>query len=65
MANLNAVHMDFSDSDLDFLISVVAPGALDPDPIKRAIRNDPGYRKSIVSDIRVFNHVNLDDLAFC
>ena len=64
MANLNAVHMDFSESDLDFLISVVVPGSLDPDLIKRAIRNDPGYRKSIVSDIRVFNHVNLDDLAF-
>ena len=64
MANLNAVHMDFSDRDLDFLLSIVVPEALNPDSIKRAIRDDPGYRRSVVSDVRVFNHVNSDETVF-
>ena len=54
MLNQKPVYLDFTDGDLDFLVSIVVPGLSNALSVREAIRNDPAYRKAIVSDERVF-----------
>ncbi|SVC62245.1 uncharacterized protein METZ01_LOCUS315099, partial [marine metagenome] len=64
MMKQKLVTMDFTERDLDFLISAVLPGSHDTSTVREAIRHDPAYRKAIVSDGRVFSQVSNDDESF-
>ena len=64
MLNQKPVYLDFTDGDLDFLVSIVLPGLSNALSVRDAIRNDPAYRKAIVSDERVFFQVINDKESF-
>ena len=64
MLNQKPVYLDFTDGDLDFLVSIVVPGLSNALSVREAIRNDPTYRKAIVSDERVFSQVINDKESF-
>jgi len=64
MLNQKPVYLDFTDRDLDFLVSIVTPGASNTFSVREAIRNDPEYRRAIVSDERVFSQVINDSESF-
>tara|TARA_B100001123_G_scaffold205838_2_gene233346 strand:- start:6059 stop:6916 length:858 start_codon:yes stop_codon:yes gene_type:complete len=64
MLNQKPVYLDFTDGDLDFLVSIVVPGLSNALSVREAIRNDPAYRKAIVSDERVFFQVINDKESF-
>ena len=64
MLNQKPVYLDFTDGDLDFLVSIVVPGLSNALSVREAIRNDPAYRKAIVSDERVFSRVINDKESF-
>ena len=64
MLNQKPVYLDFTDGDLDFLVSIVLPGLSNALSVREAIRNDPAYRKAIVSDERVFFQVINDKESF-
>lgn len=64
MVNQKPVYLDFTDRDLEFLVAVVVPRAADASSVREAIRNDPEYRKAIVSDERVFSQVINDNESF-
>ena len=64
MLNQKPVYLDFTDGDLDFLVSIVVPGLFNALSVREAIRNDPAYRKAIVSDERVFSQVINDKESF-
>ena len=64
MLNQKPVYLDFTDGDLDFLVSIVLPGLSNALSVREAIRNDPTYRKAIVSDERVFFQVINDKESF-
>ena len=64
MLNQKPVYLDFTDGDLDFLVAIVLPGLSNALSVREAIRNDPAYRKAIVSDERVFSQVINDKEAF-
>lgn len=46
-----------TDSDLDFVIAVTAPGAKDPERLKAAIREDETFREALVGDERLFQRL--------
>ena len=64
MLNQKPVYLDFTDGDLDFLVSIVVSGLSNALSVREAIRNDPAYRKAIVSDERVFSQVINDKESF-
>ena len=64
MVNQKPVYLDFTDRDLEFLVAVVVPRAANAPLVREAIRNDPEYRKVIVSDERVFSQVINDNESF-
>ena len=64
MLNQKPVYLDFTAGDLDFLVSIVLPGLSNALSVREAIRNDPAYRKAIVSDERVFSQVINDKESF-
>ena len=64
MLNQKPVYLDFTDGDLDFLVSIVVPDLSNALSVREAIRNDPAYRKAIVSDERVFFQVINDKESF-
>ena len=64
MVNQKPVYLDFTDRDLEFLVAVVVPRAANASLVREAIRNDPEYRKVIVSDERVFSQVINDNESF-
>ncbi len=64
MLNQKPVYLDFTDGDLDFLVSIVVPGLSNALSVREAIRNDPAYRKAIVSDELVFSQVINDKESF-
>ena len=64
MLNQKPVYLDFTDGDLDFLVAIVLPGLSNALSVREAIRNDPAYRKAIVSDERVFFQVINDKESF-
>ena len=64
MLNQKPVYLDFTDGDLDFIVSIVLPGLSNALSVREAIRNDPAYRKAIVSDERVFFQVINDKESF-
>ena len=64
MVNQKPVYLDFTDRDLEFLVAVVVPRAANASSVREAIRNDPEYRKAIVSDERVFSQVINDNESF-
>ena len=51
---------NFSERDLDFVVSVVAPGA-DTNGLKRLIVEDPQFRSAMIGDDRLFDRVLNDD----
>ena len=53
-----------SDADLDFVIGLAAPSARDPERLKLMARQDEDFRRALVSDDAVFEHVMADDEAF-
>ena len=64
MLNQKPVYLDFTDGDLDFLVAIVLPSLSNALSVREAIRNDPAYRKAIVSDERVFSQVINDKESF-
>ena len=64
MLNQKPVYLDFTDGDLDFLVSIVLPGLSNALSVREAIRNDTAYRKAIFSDERVFSQVINDKESF-
>ena len=64
MLNQMPVYLDFTDGDLDFLVAIVLPSLSNALSVREAIRNDPAYRKAIVSDERVFSQVINDKESF-
>ena len=64
MLNQKPVYLDFTVGDLEFLVSIVLPGLSNALSVREAIRNDPAYRKAIVSDERVFSQVINDKESF-
>jgi len=64
MVNQKPVYLDFTDRDLEFLVAVVVSRAANASSVGEAIRNDPEYRKAIVSDERVFSQVINDNESF-
>ena len=64
MTKQKLVTLDFTERDLDFLISAVVSGSSETSPVRDAICHDPAYRKAIVSDERVFSQVVNDDESF-
>ena len=64
MVNQKPVYLDFTDRDLEFLVAVVVSRAANASSVREAIRNDPEYRKAIVSDERVFSQVINDNESF-
>ncbi|HIC48282.1 MAG TPA: hypothetical protein EYP00_00215 [Dehalococcoidia bacterium] len=64
MVNQKPVYLDFTDRDLEFLVAVVVPRAANASSVRETIRNDPEYRKAIVSDERVFSQVINDNESF-
>ena len=55
------IDLEFTNSDIEFLVDIVLPLHEDRDLIRSAIREDQNLRDSIVSDIRVFRHIQQDD----
>ena len=55
------IDLEFTNSDIEFLVDIVLPLYEDRDLIRSAIREDQNLRDSIVSDIRVFRHIQQDD----
>ena len=64
MVNQKPVYLDFTDRDLEFLVAVVVSRAANASSVREAIRNDPEYRKAIVSDERVFSQGINDNESF-
>ena len=52
---------NFSESDLDFVAGIVAPGAANVDGLKRLIVEDPQFRSAIIGDDRLFDRVLNDE----
>ena len=52
---------NFSDADLDFVVSVVAPGAASSNGLKRLIVGDPQFRSAMIGDDRLFDRVLNDE----
>ncbi len=57
-------HAGFSDADLDFVVDLAAPDAQDRDQLIRLLRHDEEFRKALVSDDIVFQHVMDDEEIF-
>ena len=55
------IDLEFTNSDIEFLVDIVLPLYEDRDLIRSAIREDQNLRDSIVSDNRVFRHIQQDD----
>ena len=52
---------NFSERDLDFVVSVVAPAATDSNGLKRLIVEDPKFRSATIGDDRLFDRVLNDE----
>jgi len=55
------IDLEFTNSDIEFLVDRVLPFSKDRDLIRSAIREDQHLHDSIVSDDRVFHYVQDDD----
>lgn len=55
---------DYTEADLDFVITEAAPGATDTERLKRLIREDEEFRKALVGDEKVFEGVMNDEEVF-
>ncbi len=55
---------NFTDKDLDFVVENVAPGASDPDALKRLVREDPEFRAAMVGDENLLDRVMSDEEIF-
>ena len=55
------IDLEFTNSDIEFLVDTVLPFYEDRDLIRSGIREDQSLRDSIVSDPRVFRQVQQDD----
>ena len=51
----------FSEGDLDFVVEVVAPGAAEPDALKRLLSEDAQFRAAMLSDDALIERVQSDD----
>ena len=51
----------FSEGDLDFVVEIVAPGAADPDALKRLLSEDAQFRSAMLSDDALIERVQSDD----
>lgn len=54
----------FNDGDLDFVVDVVAPGAAEPDALKRLLAEDAQFRAAMLSDDALIERVQSDDEVF-
>lgn len=52
---------NFTNEDLDLVVSEAAPDVQDPERLKALIRNDESFRKALLADERVFNRLTSMD----
>ncbi len=55
---------NFTEKDLDFVVENVAPGARDPEALKRLVRDDPEFRAAMVGDGNLLERVLSDEEIF-
>ena len=61
MVNPTNIEPDFTEADLEFVLSEVSPGAGDKQRLKQLIREDDDFRKAMVGDDKVFQRVMYDE----
>ena len=49
------------ESDLDFVVAVVAPEFKDKEKLKKLIRKDRSFRRGLIGDAKLFKRVASDD----
>ena len=54
----------FTETDLDFVVDEVAPGAQNKEHLKQLILEDADFRKALLEDDKVFNRLIDDEEAF-
>ena len=64
MVSLNTKLPEFTEKDLDFIVSNAARDSSEPDRLKRAIANDDQLRIAMVSDESLFERVMNDEAVF-
>ena len=64
MTNPPSAQLNFTDADLDFLMTSAAPDTEDTAQLKAAVRRDPELRGAMIGDERVFMRVMGDDEIF-
>ena len=55
------INLEFTDRDLDFLVSIISAYGGESSNIRKAIKYDRDYRKAVVSDKRVFFKITEDE----
>ena len=55
---------NFTDKDLDFVVENAAPGANDPEALKKLVREDPEFRAAMVGDKSLLDRALSDDEIF-
>lgn len=64
MAILKLKSLQFTDSDLDFIIRTAMPDYMDKEKIRALIREDNGFKRTLVEDDQVFRRVIGDEAIF-
>ena len=55
---------EFTETDLDFVVDEVAPGARNKEQLKQLILEDAAFRKALLEDDKVFNRLIVEEEAF-
>ena len=55
---------NFSDGDLEFVVENVAPGARDPEALKKLIREDAEFRAAMIGDENLLERILNDEEIF-
>ena len=55
---------EFTETDLDFVVDEVAPGAQNKERLKQLILEDANFRKALLEDDKVFHRLMVDEEAF-
>ena len=64
MVNPTNIGPDFTEADLEFVVSEASPGAGDKQRLTQLVREDGEFRKAMVGDDKVFQRVMDDDEIF-
>ena len=64
MFTTDAKWPNFSDGDLEFVVDNVAPGARDPEALKKLIREDSEFRAAMIGDENLLERILNDEEIF-